>query len=78
MGYAEDPVAITPHMDRLASEGVVFRRCCTNSPVCMPAGSSLITGKQVHQHGVWGSPDPALGEIREGLIESEPARLLPD
>ncbi len=35
MGYADDPVALTPHTDRLASEGVVFRRCCTNSPVCM-------------------------------------------
>ena len=32
MGYADDPVALTPHTDRLASEGVVFRRCCTNSP----------------------------------------------
>ena len=24
-GYAGDPVAITPHADRLAAEGVVFR-----------------------------------------------------
>ena len=38
MGYADDPVALTPHTDRLASEGVVFRRCCTNSPVCMTLG----------------------------------------
>ena len=60
MGYADDPVAITPHTDRLASEGVVFRRCCTNSPVCMPARASLITGKQVHQHGVWGFANPDL------------------
>ena len=60
MGYAEDPVAITPHTDRLASEGVVFRRCCTNSPVCMTARSSMITGKLVHEHGVWTFANPDL------------------
>ena len=60
MGYADDPVALTPHTDRLASEGVVFRRCCTNSPVCMTARSSLITGKLVHEHGVWTFANPDL------------------
>jgi uncharacterized sulfatase len=33
MGYAGDPVAITPHLDRLAAESTVFSRCCTSSPV---------------------------------------------
>jgi len=28
MGYAGDPVAHTPNLDKLAAEGVVFRRCC--------------------------------------------------
>ena len=60
MGYADDSVALTPHSDRLASEGVVFRRCCTGSPVCMTARTSLITGKQVHEHGVWTFANPDL------------------
>ena len=60
MGFADDPVAITPHTDRLASEGVVFRRRCTNSPVCMTARSSLITGKLVHEHGIWTFANPDL------------------
>ena len=63
MGYADDPVAITPHTDRLASQGVVFRRCCASSPVCMTARASLITGKQVHEHGVWTFANP---ELRHG------------
>ena len=63
MGYADDPVALTPHTDRLATEGVVFRRCCTSSPVCMTARASLITGKQVHEHGVWTFANP---ELRHG------------
>jgi len=53
MGCAGDPVAQTPNLDRLASEGVQFPNCCTNSPLCMPARASLMTGKYVNEHGVW-------------------------
>ena len=60
MGYAGDPVARTPHVDRLAAEGVVFRRCCATSPVCMATRASLITGKHVNAHGVWAMADPAI------------------
>ncbi len=63
MGYAGDPVAITPHTDRLASEGVVFPKCCTSSPVCMTTRASMMTGLQVYQHGVWTFANP---EIRHG------------
>jgi arylsulfatase len=63
IGYADDPVAITPHLDRLADEGVVFQRCCTTSPVCMTARASLISGTQVHKHGVWAFANP---ELRHG------------
>ena len=62
-GYAGDPVAITPNADRLAAEGVVFPRCCASSPVCMTTRASLISGKPVHQHGVWSFADP---ELRHG------------
>ena len=30
-------VAITPHIDRLAAEGVVFDAAYSNSPLCTPA-----------------------------------------
>ena len=63
MGYAGDPVARTPHTDRLAAEGVVFQRCCATSPVCMATRASLLTGKHVNHHGVWAMADP---EIRHG------------
>ena len=53
MGCAGNPVAQTPNLDRLASEGVRFPRCCTNSPLCMPARASLISGQYVNLHGVW-------------------------
>ena len=53
MGCAGNPAAQTPNLDRLAAEGVTFTRCCTNSPLCMPARASLISGQYVNQHGVW-------------------------
>ena len=53
MGCAGNPAAQTPNLDRLASEGVRFPRCCTNSPLCMPARASLISGQYVNQHGIW-------------------------
>lgn len=53
MGCAGNPVVRTPNLDRLATEGVNFGRCSTNSPLCMPARASLISGQYVNQHGVW-------------------------
>jgi arylsulfatase len=43
----------TPNMDRIASEGVRFTRCVTNSPVCIPARVSMATGHYPHNTGVW-------------------------
>ena len=43
----------TPHMGRIAAEGVRFSRCVTNSPVCIPARRSLATGHYPHNTGVW-------------------------
>lgn len=39
-----DPYAYTPHLDRLASEGVRFTRVFTHAPVCAPSRSGVITG----------------------------------
>jgi arylsulfatase A-like enzyme len=42
-GFAGDPLARTPNLDRLAREGVVFERCFTQ-PVCAPSRFGIITG----------------------------------
>ena len=55
MGCAGNPVVQTPNLDRLADGGVVFERCYTSSPLCMPARAALITGQPVNAHGVWGN-----------------------
>ena len=38
-------VAKTPHMDRLAAEGVVFDSFYTNSPLCAPSRFSMMSGQ---------------------------------
>ena len=38
-------VAKTPHMDRLAREGVVFESFYTNSPLCAPSRFSMMSGQ---------------------------------
>jgi arylsulfatase A-like enzyme len=43
-GYQGEPLVKTPHVDRLAREGVVFDAAYTTCPVCSPSRSALITG----------------------------------
>ncbi len=44
LGCFGDPLARTPTLDRLASEGTCYDHCFANSPVCAPARFTLITG----------------------------------
>jgi choline-sulfatase len=68
LGCVGHPVIKTPNLDKLAKEGVVFRRCYTNvvfrrcytnSPLCVPARSTLASGLYVNQHGAWDNDAPA-------------------
>ena len=43
----------TPHLDRIASEGIRFTNCVTTSPVCIPTRLSLATGLYPHNTHVW-------------------------
>src|SRR5215467_3433493 len=45
LGCYGDANAVTPNMDRLASQGTRFTRCFTHAPVCAPSRSGLITGR---------------------------------
>lgn len=42
----------TPHIDALASEGVVFDRFYVNAPVCMPNRAAILTGRMPSAAGV--------------------------
>jgi arylsulfatase len=53
LGCAGDPAAQTPHIDRLAAEGVRFSRTACQGPLCMPARASFLTERYVRDHGVY-------------------------
>ncbi len=52
IGAFGDPVARTPNLDRLASQGVRFPNVFTTAGVCAPSRAALITG--VHQIAIGG------------------------
>lgn len=43
--------AVSPNLDRLAAEGVLFEQAHSSSPVCAPARCSLLTGLHTPIHG---------------------------
>ena len=44
LGSYGDEFAITPNIDRLATEGVLYENAFATAPVCAPSRSTLITG----------------------------------
>ena len=52
MGCAGNAVVRTPHLDRLAREGVLFDQAFTPHPVCTPARTTIFTGQIPRRHGV--------------------------
>jgi arylsulfatase A-like enzyme len=42
----------TPHLDRLAREGVRFDRCFAVNSICSPSRATILTGKYSHLNGV--------------------------
>lgn len=52
LGYSGDYQAITPNINKLASQGMNFKNCVSATPVCAPYRASLITGKYTSSTGM--------------------------
>ncbi|MDC0934871.1 sulfatase [Pirellulales bacterium] len=51
---AYDPTLLeTPHLDRIAREGVRFDRCYVTNSICGPSRACILTGKYSHQNGYY-------------------------
>jgi arylsulfatase A-like enzyme len=51
LGSYGNPDVISPHLDRFSADGLRFTHCISNSPVCVPARGSLLTGLYPLKHG---------------------------
>jgi uncharacterized sulfatase len=67
----------TPHIDRLASQSVVFTRGYTPMSLCRPSLMTLITGLYPRQHLVTGNDPPAGTDRREMLRHVRRLKTLP-
>ncbi len=66
-GYAGDPNARTPNLDRMATESVRFTNAVSGCPWCTPFRGALLTSRYIH-HNVYRTPqrmDPALPVITD-------------
>ncbi len=71
-GFAGDPNVRTPSMDRMAAEGVCFRRAISGNPWCTPFRAAILTGRYPN-NSCWITPqrlDPALPTVADAFNDA--------
>jgi choline-sulfatase/uncharacterized sulfatase len=63
LGHAGHADVRTPHLDRLAAEGVRFENAITQNPICTPSRVSFLSGQYCHNHGYYGLSGPNPGGL---------------
>jgi choline-sulfatase len=53
MGAAGHPLVETPHLDRLASQSLMFENAYCASPICVPSRLSMFSGRYAHEIDAW-------------------------
>ena len=66
-GYYE-----TPHIDRLAAQGMVFMDAYANAPNCAPSRACLMSGQYTPRHGIFTVGDPVRGNHPYRKLEPTP------
>ncbi|MDX1983523.1 MAG: sulfatase [Bryobacteraceae bacterium] len=57
LGCTGHPFAQTPHADRLAREGALFRNAFATTPLCSPSRACFLTGQYAHKNGITDNVD---------------------
>ncbi|MCY1719023.1 family 78 glycoside hydrolase catalytic domain [Prolixibacteraceae bacterium Z1-6] len=72
LGYAGNPIANTPQMDKLAESGTYFKNAIVTTPICSASRSSIFTGLHERTHKYTFQT----GSIRSEFMENAYPRLL--
>ncbi len=76
-GFMGHPHIKTPHLDKLASESIVFRRGYVPTSLCRPSLATLVTGMFAHRHGITGNdPSPRFAKRGTPLYNQRRAKLI--
>ena len=62
LGHNGHPIIQTPHLDKLAKDGVNFTNAYSNCPICVPSRASIATGRYPHDNGSWDNAAPYSGD----------------
>jgi len=63
-------IAPTPHLDRIAKEGMLFRKCYVTNSICGPSRAVVLTGKYSHLNGFRTN-----GDVFDGSQQTAPKLL---
>lgn len=74
MGFADlscfgNTEASTPHIDRLATEGIRFSQFYVNAPICSPSRCALTTGQYPHRWRITSYLDNRAANQRRGVAQ---------
>ncbi len=64
VGFMGSKFYLTPNIDRLASQGMVFTRAYANAPNCAPTRACLMSGQYTPRHGVYTVSSSARGSAK--------------
>lgn len=78
-GFCGNKFIDTPHLDRMAKEGVVFAQACASAPNCAPTRACLLTGQYPPRHGVFTVVDDrhTPGSPHHKIIAAQSREALP-
>ena len=65
LGYSGHRHNLTPTVDRLAAEGVIFTSAYSNAPNCAPSRACLLTGLLGPRHGIYTVGSSARGKANK-------------
>ena len=68
---AGNPQAKTPHMDKLAAQGMTFTNAHCAAPACNPSRAALMTSIAPYRSGVYGNPQPWKPVLKDKVTLSQ-------